>query len=175
MILPPVIHFWGSWEKCRRFWQWTIIVMVIMKKARWWHIKHINTGISSHSILIVEMMRFCKRYERNFGQQWNPSVTLGELWYNNHARIYLTPRYRVIALVAVTSRILKINLLCALANDAYNLQYTAEWLFNEALILMQKHLHKLYNLYFKSLLANVKCWLYPYRERHFKTSFYQKW
>lgn len=95
--------------------------------------------------------------------------------HHSSPRIRLTPRYRVIALVAVTSRILKINLLCALANDAYNLQYTAEWLFNEALILMQKHLHKLYNLYFKSLLAaNLKCWLYPYRECHFKTSFYQK-
>lgn len=88
-------------------------------------------------------------------------------------RIRLTPRYHVIAPVAVTSRILKINLLCALANDAYNLQYTAEWLFNEALILMQKHLHKFYNLYFKPLLVKVKCWLYPSRERHFKNSFYQ--
>lgn len=61
-------------------------------------------------------------------------------------RICLTPRYHVIALVAVTSRILKINLQCALANDAYNLKHTAEWLFNEALIFTQKHLHKVYNV-----------------------------
>lgn len=80
---------------------------------------------------------FCHNYKYNYG----------ELCHNNDAnlRTFLTCQYPVIALVAVTSRILKINLLCALANDAYNLQHTAEWLFNEALILMQKHLHKLYN------------------------------
>lgn len=74
-------------------------------------------------------------------------VTFGELRGHNYAHlsICLTCEYPVMALAAVTSRVLKINLLCTLANGAYNLQCTAEWLFNEALILMLKHLHKLYN------------------------------